>query len=107
LKIDGEQAARLDAEELGKGCNLTIRAGPITAQARKVLALVFKKNDLFFTRWRNVQLFNFPEWARTADAESSRKAELARLDKEIAECEAQVNEARKPKSHHFELKPAN
>ena len=107
LKIDGEAVGKLEADELGKGCNLTVRAGPITKQARQVLGLVFKKNDVFYNRWRNVQLFVFPEWARTADAENTRKAELARLDKEIADYEVQINEARKPKSHHFELRPVN
>jgi hypothetical protein len=86
---------------------LTVRAGPITKQARQVLALVFKKNDLFYNRWRNVQLYVFPEWARTDDTENHRKTELARLDKEIADYEVQINEARKPKSHHFELTPLN
>lgn len=105
LVIDGDVAARLSAEDLAKGCNLTIQAGPITQQARKVLELVVDKNNRFFHRWREVQLYSFPDWARGAQVETLRNAELARLDKEIAEKEAQIDAARKPKSHHFELKP--
>jgi hypothetical protein len=33
-----------------------------------------------------------------------RAAELARLDKQIVETEAQINAVRKPKSRHFELR---
>ena len=36
-------------------------------QARDVLALVFKKNNVFFERWRAVQLYQFPEWARSSE----------------------------------------
>ena len=65
LTIDGEEAGQFSGEELGKGCNLSARGGPITFQARKVLALVSKKNEFFFNRWRNVQLFSFPDWAQS------------------------------------------
>jgi hypothetical protein len=104
LTVDGEPASRFDSEDLAKGCNLSDTAGPVTAQARKVLDLVFKKNNLYFHRWRDVQLYKFPDWAQSASAESQRSAELARLDKEIADAETELNAARKPKSHHFELK---
>ena len=69
-----------------------------------MLALVFQKNNLFFQRCRAVQLYEFPGWAQSPEAESKRPAELARLDNQIAEAEAQINAARKPKSHHFELR---
>ncbi len=62
-------------------------------QAQQVLQLVFKKNDVFFNRWRNVQL------------SGKRDAELPALDKQIEEMEAKINETRTPKIHHFELKP--
>jgi hypothetical protein len=106
LSVDGEVVAKIPSADLAKGCNLTTLAGPITRQARTVLALVFKKNDVFFNRWRNVQIYTFPEWARTTETENARNQELKRLDAEIAEFERQIDEARLPKSHHFELKPA-
>ena len=104
LSIDGEPAGKVVSEELAKGWNLATSAGPITKQAQEVLALVFQKNNLFFQRWRAVQLFEFPAWAQSSEAESMRAAELARLDKQIAETEAQINAVRKPKSRHFELR---
>jgi hypothetical protein len=104
LSIDGEAVGKASNEELAKGWNLATSAGPITAQAREVLALVFKKNDQFNERWRGVQLYELPAWAQSAEAESKRTAEVARLDRQVAETEAQINAARKPKSHHFELR---
>ena len=104
LSIDGESAGKASNEDLAKGWNLATSAGPITKQAQEVLALVFQKNNLFYQRWRAVQLYEFPAWAQSPETESKRAAELARLDKQIAETEAQIDAARKPKSHHFELR---
>jgi hypothetical protein len=106
VSIDGEPAARVSGGELGDGCNLATRAGPITKQAEEVLRLVFEKNNDYFNRWRNVQLYNFPDWAKSPELESRRTTELARLDKEIAEKENRIDAIRKPKSHHFEIRPA-
>ena len=104
LSIDGESVAKLSAEELATGCNLATKAGPVTAQAQEVLRLVFAKNNLFFTRWRNVQLYDFPGWAKSPETEAKRAAELARLDEEIAGMEKQIDATRVPKVRHFELK---
>lgn len=106
LSIDGEAATKASAEELAQGVNLATRAGPVTRQAQDVLDLVFKKNNLYFNRWRNVQLFEFPRWAQSAESEKQRTAELARLDQQIAETEAQIDSARQPKKRLFELKRA-
>jgi lysophospholipase L1-like esterase len=107
VNIDGEPVAKVTDEELAKGWNLARQAGAITKQAEKVLGLVFQKNNLYYTRWRNVQLYLFPEWARGGDVESKRAAELARLDQQIAEDEKEIDAARKPVAHRFEIKPVN
>ncbi len=106
ISIDGETTHKATAEELSKGVNLSNAAGAITKQAREVLSLVFQKNNTFFRRWREVQLFTFPSWAKSDAVEGTRNAELKRLDDEVAATEAKINAARKPKSHHFEIKPA-
>ncbi len=106
LVIDGEAATKLSASELAQGCNLATRAGPITAQAQAVLRDVFEKNNVYFTRWRTVQLFEFPGWAKGPELDAKRAAELKRLDQQIAELESSIDKARKPKSRHFELKRA-
>ncbi len=105
LSIDGESVGKTTAEQLGKGWNLATAVGPITKQVQELLKLVVEKNNLYFNRWRSVQLFSFPGWAQSPEAESKRSAELARLDEKIAESEAQIEKARKPRSHQFELKP--
>ncbi len=93
LTIDGEPAATVTKDELSKGYNLATCTGPIAKQAQQVLALVFKKNDVYFQRWRKVQL--------SGGAEDR----LRELDKQISDIEAETNTARIPKEHHFELKP--
>ncbi|MBL9166479.1 MAG: SGNH/GDSL hydrolase family protein [Verrucomicrobiales bacterium] len=104
ISIDGETVLKTDAEALAKGLNLSNNAGAITKQAREVLGLVFQKNNTFFRRWRDVQLFNFPSWAKSAAVEATRSAELKRLDEEVAATEAKIDKARKPKGHRFVIK---
>jgi lysophospholipase L1-like esterase len=104
LSIDGEAVGKATSEELAKGWNLANQAGPITQQARRVLSLVFQKNNLYYNRWRNVQLYTFPDWARSPESETRRATELAKLDQQIAQAESEIESARKPIVHHFELK---
>lgn len=106
LIIDGISAGTFSADQLANGCNLTGAPGPITEQTQRVLQLVFDKNNAYFNRWRNVQLFQFPDWAKTPELEDGRTTEIARLDRQIADLETQINAARSPKPHHFELKQA-
>ncbi|MEI7901398.1 MAG: SGNH/GDSL hydrolase family protein [bacterium] len=106
LLIDDKPAATFTAEALAKGCNLTLTAGPVTEQARQLWSLVSEKNNVFFQRWREVQLYNPPGWAQTPAFEAAREKELARLDGQIAQLEAKINAARQPQPHTFVLKPA-
>ena len=107
VTIDGEAGGRFSAAELGQGCNLSLKAGPVSRQAQEVLRMIFEKNNLFFRRWREVQLFDFPGWARGPEVESKRAAELSKLDGQITGLEAQIDTARQPKSRRFELKRAS
>jgi hypothetical protein len=102
--IDSEPAGKASADELAKGWNLANAPGPIRQQSRQVLKLVFEKNNAYFKRWREIQLFNAPGWLQGSEVEAKRQAELARLDKEVATLEAQIDKARQPRSHHFEVK---
>ena len=103
IKVDGDTVAKIGADELAQSWNLATSAGAITRQAQQVLSLVVKKNNVYFQRWRQVQLFDCPPWAQGPEFDAKRTAELARLDQEIADLETQINLARKPKSHHFEV----
>jgi hypothetical protein len=104
VSVDGERAGRASAEELTRGWNLANAPGPVTSQAREVLKLVFEKNNLFYHRWREVQLQSVPDWAQGPELEAKRATEEAKLDRQIADLEARIEVARKPKSHHFEVK---
>jgi len=106
VSIDGEAAATVSAGDLAQGWNLAYMAGPITRQSRELLSLVEKKNNLYFKRWRDVQLFNAPDWAvESSDFESRRKAEMARLDREISALEAKIDAQRLPQQRHFVVTP--
>ena len=107
VTIDGELSGKISRDELAKGWNLANAPGPITKQSREVLRLVFEKNNVFFRRWREIQLFDFPKWAQGPEVEARRAMELARLDSQLADLEAQIDQVRKPKSRHFELKPVS
>lgn len=93
LSIDGEPVGSFTKDDLAKGVNLAMATGPITKQAQDVLQLIFKKNNAFFNRWRNLQLKNAPP------------AELIKCDQEVAELETKIDALRQPKLRHFELKP--
>ncbi len=69
---------------------------PMQKQANDVMALVAQKNDLYFRRWRQVQLGNAPD----------KEAQLRDLDGQIAALEKQIDAARQPKPHRFELRIA-
>jgi lysophospholipase L1-like esterase len=104
VKIDGESATRVSQDKLAEGLNLSDLPGPITKQCGTVLDLVVKKNDVFFRRWRDVQLFKLPAWAENSASADGRAAEIAKMDHEISDIEGQIDEARKPILHHFEIK---
>lgn len=92
--IDGEKAATVGRDELAAGWNMTTAEGPIAKQNAELLKLIFDKNNVYFERWRNVQL------------NPNRQAELPALDQKIADLEKQINEMRLPTPHRFELKPS-
>jgi lysophospholipase L1-like esterase len=107
LFIDSEPATHASAEELAIGINLAGQDNAITKQARQVLDLIVKKNNIYFARWRNVQLYDFPNWAQGEESNKLRAAEEAKLDAQIAELEGQIDAARKPRLQHFELKKSS
>ena len=93
VMIDDELATTLTKQELAKGWNLAVTAGPITRQAQEVLALIFKKNVLGLTLWE-AQIHN-------------RKKQLAALPAQVAELETQITAACQPKTRRFTIKPSS
>ncbi len=106
VSIDGEVAASVSANDLAHGWNLAYLAGPVTRQSQDLLSLVQKKNDLYFKRWREVQLYSAPDWvSKDSDLESRRKSEMAKLDGEISALETRIDAERQPRSRHFVVAP--
>jgi len=94
VKIDGESVCGVSRDELARGWNMTLVPGPVIGQAQEVLRGIFKKNDLYFDRWRNCQL------------NPNNQGRIPELDKQIAEWEAKIDAARQPKTHRVMLTPA-
>ena len=103
VSIDGKAVSTMTAADLGQGCNLATGAGAITQQGQELLTEVGKKNDLFFKRWRNVQL-KLSKGPNTPEIERQLTAEMAGLDQQIADAEAKIEHLRQPCLHRFELK---
>jgi hypothetical protein len=104
VSIDGKPVAEVTSGDLARGWNYADVPGPITDQAREVLKWIFEKNNTFFERWRKVQLYEFPDWAKDPDFEKARAKVVARMDKGIRNMEDEIHKDCQPKSHHFELK---
>jgi lysophospholipase L1-like esterase len=106
LAIDGQKTATLTKEELAKGVNLTVLAGPITEQGRKLFKEVIAKNNLYFERWRKVVVPALTASLSEADLPAEAKAKAAELDQKIADKEKEINALRAPAAHVFRLSPA-
>ena len=104
IAIDNQNVGTFTSEQLGAGVNLSQNAGPISAQAQELLLKIGEKNNLFHTRWRTVQLFKAPSWLKDS-IETARNAEMARLDAQVVEAEAEIEVLRQPKAHNWTIKP--
>lgn len=98
------------AAELAGGINLSTTACPAVAQAASIYVQVAAKNNLFFDKWRNVQLLTrVPEWLTKAMPEGllekARQGEMDRLEKAIEQAEARINALRKPLPWTLMIRP--
>lgn len=106
ILIDDKKSETVTAAQLAAGVNLSkMEAGSIADQQDALLKAITEKNNLFYTRWRDVQIYETPTWIK-ADIEPSRAAELKRLDDQITEKEKQINDLRQPKSHVWTIQAA-
>ena len=108
LKIDGVVCAKLTANELAAGVNLTAlpldspkSANPIADQGRAILSAVAAKEALV-GNWRALS-----QRAHSPKADPILKDDLAALTPMVEEADAKIREAAKPKKQHFELVPVN
>jgi lysophospholipase L1-like esterase len=109
LTIDDQPIATYSKDALANGINLGfVEKGPIYDQGQKLLKAVIDKNNTFYQRWHDVEIGPQPD-AKTgrANLDAAGTAELARLDKLIADQEATIDGLRTPMPHVFKLVPAN
>ncbi len=101
LSIDGSPVGPFTREELASGVNLARHETPMLRQAREVHRLTLHHNDLHFMRWR---AFQVPLEKRTDQTLTNG---MHTLDTVEASLVADQRAAAQPRSHRFELVPAN
>jgi hypothetical protein len=69
-------------------------------------AINSKNDQLVHRRFRDVVMFQAPEWVSDVVAERKPK-ELAKRMAKIDQRQAEIYKMAQPATHHFELKPVN
>jgi hypothetical protein len=112
VKINGESIGGVSRNDLAKGWNMVMMPGPVTSQAQKLLQAVFKKNDLYFERWRKCQLNAQLTGDGTVMFDDQGRSilhpdldRIPELDWQIAAWEAKIDAARRPTTHRVALVP--
>jgi len=106
LAIDEKDCGVYTSADLANGVNLGFaRQGPIYDQGQELLKAVIAKNDAYFKRWRNVQLYELPDWLQTKELENMRSQQMGRLDDAITEAEKNIETLRQPSPHTYKLTP--
>jgi lysophospholipase L1-like esterase len=101
MKVDGADVDQLTAADLNAGIDLAaITNLPSNVQARDVLNLTRKHNDLHFKRWRQVQ---FPVARNGEEVSGDVKKQMDDLDAQEEEAVKQQHEAAQTKVHTVEL----
>jgi lysophospholipase L1-like esterase len=107
----GEYQLKIDGKTINPGLVLlpnfspatpnAILTGPEIDQVEKLRALINKKNELYFHRWRpqnETYLFGFRKHEQGNNA-----IEIPQFDPLIAELEAEINKLKKPVKHTYEI----
>lgn len=112
LSIDGKNAGTFTASQLAKGINLARYNTPMMAQAYHVQRLVWRRMNLRFVAWHNVQLLlEGKGWGPEQPVKSKKVHQAARAFERAMYAHANHDLARdraaaKPRPHHFVLTPA-
>ncbi|HWE35212.1 MAG TPA: SGNH/GDSL hydrolase family protein [Isosphaeraceae bacterium] len=99
LKVDGQEVGTFSRKDLGEGINLAEHDTPMARQARDVLGLTRRHNDLHFVRWRMVQV------PLQDDGLRSYSTAIDALDALEGDLVSKQRAAAKPKQRRFELAP--
>ena len=107
IAVDDKHLGTFSQEQLAAGLNLTGPAFRALPEIQTLLQAITAKNQLFYSRWREVQLGEIPSWVPSEAVEQGRVKRVAELDAELVVADAKLNELRKPKAHSWTLTPVN
>lgn len=107
ISADDNPLGTFTREQLAAGVNLTGPAFRALPEVQALFQAIAAKNQLFYSRWRDVQVAEIPTWISPVAVEEGRIKRLAELDAQLAEAEARLEGLRKPKSHRWTLAPVN
>jgi lysophospholipase L1-like esterase len=96
LKIDGETVGDFSADQLAQGVNLAEYPTPMAKQAAEVHKLTIEHNDIYFARWRMVEVPLDGQGFLLTSAESS----LDALENQVVLAQWV---AAQPRMHQYEL----
>ncbi len=99
VAADGKSFGTFTDEQLATGVNLTRGAFKALPEVKALFDAITAKNDLFYVRWRNVQVLDAPDWIDSSAVETGRTKKLAELDAELVKADAKVASLAAPKSH--------
>jgi hypothetical protein len=104
VSMDGKAVGNYSASDLAKGVNLgNLDKGPLFDRGYKISEAIAKKNGLVHQRFRNVVMFQAPDWL--ADVVKERKpAELKKRMSAIEAKQKEIYDLAKPKAVKFEIK---
>lgn len=101
LEIDGELAGTFPSAALAEGVNLSMLPTPMSRQAAAVRLLTFRRNHVFFARWRlletSLEEYHPDKLNPAVAALNDLESELIALQRNIAQ----------PKPHRYHLFPAS
>lgn len=105
VAADGRKVGTYTKEELAAGVNLTNGSFAALPEVKALFDAITAKNNLFYNRWRLVQVADIPGWIDQAAVEFGRTKKLAELDAELVEADAQIAALAKPQSHAWTVTP--
>ena len=105
VAADGKSLGKYTKEQLAAGVNLTGPAFAALPEMKALFDAVVTKNQLFYSRWREVQIAEIPTWIDAKAVEEGRAKRLVELDADIVKAEARLSELRAPKPHQWTVKP--
>ncbi|MET0263011.1 MAG: SGNH/GDSL hydrolase family protein [Rariglobus sp.] len=105
VAADDKPLGTFTREQLASGVNLTGSAFNALPEVKALFDAITAKNNLFYSRWRDVQVAQIPSWIATDAVEQGRAKRLAELDAQLAAADAKLDGLRKPQAHRWTITP--